>query len=121
VEEWRADSQSIESIGSFVFTALPVNVNSQAMFLVAIGADPELLDTLGIRPAMGHGLQGSGSKVKDPSVLISHRLWTGAFHGDPQVLGRTVVMDGGAYAVAGVLPANFQFPRSDASYFPDDP
>ncbi|SPE41623.1 hypothetical protein SBA3_4480006 [Candidatus Sulfopaludibacter sp. SbA3] len=35
-------SRSLESRGSFVFMALSVNVDSRAMFLVAIGADPEL-------------------------------------------------------------------------------
>jgi len=121
VERWRDDAQSIESIGSFVFTALPVTAGSQAMFVVAIAADPEFLDALGIQPAMGHNLPGRGSKVKDDSVLISHRLWVEAFHSDPNVLGKSIVMDGSASSVAGVLPASFQFPRSDASYFAEEP
>ncbi len=73
-------------MGSFVFSAIPVNVGSQAMFLVAIGADPEFLDSLGIHPALGRNFAGSGSKVKDPSVIISHRLWVEAFQSDPNVL-----------------------------------
>jgi predicted permease len=121
VERWRDESRTLESIGSFVFSALPVTVNSQAMFLVAIGADPELLDTLGVRPAIGRNLPGTGSKLKDPSVLISHRLWTAAFQSDPQVVGRTLIMDGDPATVSGVLPATFQFPRSDASFFADEP
>jgi hypothetical protein len=121
VERWRDESRTFESIGSFVFSALPVNVGTQAMFLVAIGADPEFLATLGVQPAMGRHLAGSGSKLKDPSVIISHRLWVEAFHSDPQVLGRSLTMDGAANIVTGVLPASFQFPRSDASYFPEEP
>jgi len=121
VERWRADSQSLESIGSFVFSAVPVNVGGQAMFLVAIGADPEFLDTLGVRPELGRNFAGSGSKLHDNSVIISHRLWTEAFHSDRQILGRTVIMDGAASTVVGVLPASFQFPRSDASYFAEEP
>ena len=121
VERWRDESRSLESLGSFVFSALPVSVGTQSMYLVAIGADPELLDTLGIRPAMGRNLPGSGSKLKDPSVLISHRIWVEAFHGDPQVVGRSLTMDGSPATVIGVLPASFQFPRSDASYFSEDP
>jgi hypothetical protein len=88
---------------------------------VAIGADPEFLDTLGVQPAMGRNIPGSGSKLKDPSVLISHRLWVRVFHSDPQVIGRAFTMDGSPSIVAGVLPASFQFPRSDASYFSEEP
>ena len=121
VEQWRGEARSLESVGSFVFSALPVTVGPQAMFLVAIGADPEFLDTLGIQPALGRNFSGSGSKQKDASVIISHRLWVEAFHSDPNVLGKAVNMDGEANTVAGVLPASFQFPRSDASFFAEDP
>jgi putative ABC transport system permease protein len=121
VERWRADSRSLESVGSFVFSAMPVTAGTQAMFLVAIGADPEFLSTLGVHPALGRNLPSSGSRQKDPSVIISHRLWVEAFRSDPQVLGRSLDMDGAARTIAGVLPASFQFPRSDASYFAEEP
>jgi putative ABC transport system permease protein len=121
VERWRDESRSLASVGSFVFSALPVSVGTQSMFLVVIGADPELLDTLGLQPAIGRNLPGTGSKVRDPSVLISHRIWVEAFHSDPQVVGHTLTMNGSPAVVAGVLPATFQFPRTDASFFPEDP
>jgi len=120
VEHWRAASHSLASIGSFVFTALPVSIGNRAMFLVAIAADPEFLDTLGVQPALGRNLPGSGSKLKDPGVIISHRLWVDGFASDPQAVGRPLVLDGAASTVIGVLPASFQFPRSDASYFTED-
>ena len=121
VERWRSESHSFDSLGSFVFSALPVNIGSQAMFLVAIGADPELLSTLGIQPTMGRNFAGTGSKVREPSIIISHRLWVDAFQSDPRVLGRSLIMDGDIVTVAGVLPASFQFPRSDAAYSPEAP
>jgi putative ABC transport system permease protein len=121
VEHLRAASRSLESIGSFVFSALPVNVGTRAMYVVAIGADPELLDTLGIQPAIGRNLPGSGSTLKDPSVVISHRLWVDAFQSDPNVIGRTLSMNGDVSTVAGVLPASFQFPRPDTAFSADDP
>jgi putative ABC transport system permease protein len=114
-------SRSLESIGSFVFSALPVNIGSDARFLVAIGADPELLKTLDVQPSIGRNLSGSGSSSKESSVIISHRLWREAFQSDPNVIGRSLVMDGEPCTVVGVLPASFQFPRLDASYFADDP
>jgi len=121
VERWRADSQSIDSIGSFVFTAIPVNVGSRAMFEVAVGADPEFLSTLGIQPALGRNLSGAGSAQKDSSVIISHRFWVDAFASDPNVIGRSVVLAGAVSTVIGVLPTSFQFPRSDGSYFSEEP
>jgi putative ABC transport system permease protein len=121
VEGWHEESRTLESVGSFVFSAFPVTVGGQSHYLVAIGADPELLETLGIQPELGRNLPGRGSKLKDPSVLISHRMWTEMFQQDPQVVGRTLLMNGSPSTVAGVLPAAFQFPRTDASFFSEEP
>lgn len=121
VEAWRRLSASLESIGSFVFTALPLSVGDQSMFPVAIGADQELLTTLGVEPELGHNFSNPGSSHADFSVIISHNLWTGPFHSDPAVIGRSIALDGAPYTVVGVLPAAFQFPRSDAAYFPEQP
>ena len=49
-----------------------VRVSIGAHFLVAVGADPEILDTLRIQPPIVHNLPGSGNKLTNPSVLISH-------------------------------------------------
>jgi putative ABC transport system permease protein len=121
VESWRAGSHSLASIGSFVFMAMPIYAGNQAMFPVAIAADPELLETLGVQPILGRNLPGRGSQLKDSGVIISHRLWMAAFQGDSQVLGRPLTVNGAGSTVIGVLPASFQFPRSDASYFGDEP
>ncbi len=120
VEAWRRLDGSFESIGSFVFTAFPAVVGDQSMHLVAIGADRELLPTLGVEPALGRNFAGSTS-LQDPSVIVSHKLWSQALHGDPDAIGRSILLDGSRCTIVGVLPADFQFPRSDISYFPEDP
>jgi putative ABC transport system permease protein len=121
VEAWRKESNTLESVGSFVFSSLPVSVGDQSMFLVALNADPELLSTLGVYPQAGSNFSGSGSSRKDKSAIISHRIWVEAFHSDPSAIGRTLNVDGELFAVTGILPAMFQFPRLDASFSPDDP
>lgn len=121
VEAWRGESRSLDSIGSFVFSAVPVTVGSDSKFLVTVAADPELLETLGVAPRMGRNLQGSGSSHKSNTTLISHKLWVSAFNSDPDAVGRTLTVDGDLFTVAGVLPSSFQFPRADASYADDQP
>jgi len=120
VEAWRRLNGSFESIGSFVFTAFPAVVGEQPTHLVAIGADRELLPTLGVEPALGRNFAGSTS-LQDPSVIVSHKLWSQALHSDPAAIGRSILLDGSRCTIIGVLPADFQFPRSDVSYFPEDP
>jgi putative ABC transport system permease protein len=44
------------------------------------------------------------------AVILSHSLWQNRFSADPQVLGRTVPVNGESYTIVGVMPPGFQFP-----------
>ncbi len=120
VEAWRAETRALSSIGSFVFTQLPITIGTESLSVVTGAIDPELLSTLGTPAALGSTFAGHGSSRVDLSAIISHAIWTGPFHSDPAVVGRTMLVNGGVYTVVGVLPVDFQFPRADASYFTDD-
>lgn len=43
-------------------------------------------------------------------VVLSHRLWIEKFHGDRQVVGRTIVMNGIPRVITGVMGADFYWP-----------
>lgn len=120
VENYRQETRSLESIGSFVFTQLPLKVGDQSFSIVTAAADPELLRTIGVSPVMGRNFSGGGSAQPDLSAIITHKLWVAAFNSDPAAVGKSVTVDGELYTVIGVLPGTFQIPRSDASYFTED-
>ena len=45
-----------------------------------------------------------------PVVVISDGLWRRAYGADPNVLGRTLRIDGDSFAIIGVLPRGFRHP-----------
>jgi predicted permease len=73
---------------------------------------PDLLPLLGASPALGH-TDDSGN-----SVLLSHALWTRRFAADPAIAGRTIRLNDRQYTVAGVMPPEFQFPKSTDLWLP---
>jgi predicted permease len=77
----------------------------------------EFFDVIGIKPAMGRAFvrddeQGGGGPGGF-KVIISHEFWQKHFGADPNVVGRTIVLDRRQYTVSGVMPAGFQFPISN--------
>jgi hypothetical protein len=70
------------------------------------------LETLGTEPVLGRGFsaaeQSLGSAAR--SVMISHELWNGLLGGDPDAVGRTLVLDGEPFTLVGVLPEGFHYP-----------
>ena len=47
-------------------------------------------------------------------VVLSHGLWRSRFGGDPDILDRTIVLNGEIHTVVGVMPEAFAFPSKGA-------
>ncbi|MBV8672726.1 MAG: ABC transporter permease, partial [Acidobacteriaceae bacterium] len=72
---------------------------------------PSFFGTLGVRPRLGRTFSGDeGRPEGKPVVILGDAIWRTRFGGDPNVVGRTVSLDGTPQTVVGVLPAGVQFP-----------
>ncbi|HPS79481.1 MAG TPA: ABC transporter permease, partial [Thermoanaerobaculaceae bacterium] len=75
---------------------------------------------LGAQAALGRVLQPSdehGSSV----VVLSHGLWARRYGGDPAMVGQSVILDGTAHLVVGVMPPGFAWPAEPQVFVPDPP
>jgi len=69
-----------------------------------------LAAALRVTPAMGRWFTDDEAQGDIRVIVISHGLWTRRFGADPAILGRSVVIDGVAREIVGVMPADFAFP-----------
>ena len=76
----------------------------------AAQASPSLFAVLEIAPLMGRSFSEDEAEQGQPVVVISYGLWQRWFAGTQDVLGQTLMMDGQATEVIGVMPRSFQFP-----------
>jgi predicted permease len=53
-----------------------------------------------------------------PVVIISNRLWRNRFDGSPQILGKSVTLDGVDYTIVGVTPLGFRLEGDADVYTP---
>ncbi|MFN8061299.1 MAG: ABC transporter permease [Vicinamibacterales bacterium] len=69
----------------------------------------EFFPVLGISASAGRLLARSDNVTEGahPVVVLSDAYWTRRFGRDPSAVGRTLVVNGRAYAVVGVAPAGF--------------
>ena len=68
------------------------------------------LELLGIAPLHGRGFsEEEGRAPAAPAaILLGHSLWQRSFGGDPEIVGRSVNLDGSPATVIGVMPAWFR-------------
>ncbi len=65
---------------------------------------------LGVQPALGRAFTPEEGRVPggSPVAVISHGLWQHRFGGDPQALGKSLLLNGQPFTVVGVAPESFK-------------
>jgi len=103
--------------------------NPAAVNLAAEGTTPEryagalvtedFFKVIGIGPVVGAGFTAEHFQPgHDHVTLISQSVWQQRFGGDPNIVGRTVTMNGRTRVVVGVMPAGFQTPAKASFWVP---
>jgi putative ABC transport system permease protein len=82
----------------------------EAERLRGVYVTPGFFDVLGVRPALGRGFTAQeGTPGNERVAVISHELWQERFGGDPEMMGRSIILDGLPHTVVGVMPPRFWF------------
>jgi putative ABC transport system permease protein len=64
---------------------------------------------MGGQPLLGRVfLPAEQEEGKDLVVVLGYGLWQRRFAGDPNIVGKTILLSGRTYSVVGVMPASFQ-------------
>jgi len=73
--------------------------------LLGLHASSALLPALGLGPLLGRNFSADDDRRgSERVVMIGHEIWQRHFNGDSSVLGQTLMLDGAAYTIIGVLP-----------------
>src|SRR6478752_1193894 len=75
----------------------------------ALRVSEDYFKVFGVAPMLGRTFTTAEDLPGAPRVLVlSFGLWQSHFHGDPQILGRGIILGGETYTAIGVLPNSFQ-------------
>jgi len=71
-----------------------------------------LLPMLGMRAELGRLFVADEDQTgRTPTALLSYGTWTRRYGSDPEILGKTITLNGLPYEVVGVMPRSFSLPR----------
>lgn len=103
--------RSAESLAMYSQYEATLTGEGNPVRLSAARATPSLAQVLGTAPVLGRWFTDEeGGAGEPPTVLLSHGLWQDRFGSDPSVVGRTLMLNGVAHEVVGVMPPSFAFP-----------
>jgi len=112
--DWKEAAKSFTSIGAYTFNDVTMTGAGEAQRLTGTSVSADLFPTLGVAPAIGRPFTGDDDRQGAPgTVILAFGFWQSQFAADPNVLGRSLMLDGAPYTVIGVMPRGFHFPASD--------
>jgi predicted permease len=103
--------ESVAAVGTLNRT---VTGDGEPERVLAAYASASLIPMLGVRPAIGRTFTEDEDRDGfDRVAVIGYGLWQRRYGGSPGVVGKTMQLDGIAYTVVGVMPADFRYPSRD--------
>ncbi len=86
-----------------------LNSNDQTDLVTGAIVTGNFFDVLGVRAQLGRVITTEDDKTPGahPVAVISQGLWQGRFAGDPNIIGRQLLLNGNTFTVIGVLPKGF--------------
>jgi predicted permease len=101
--DWKSQNTTFQDINAFTGASFNLATKDQPEYLQGQFTTPGMYRMLGNEFLYGRDfLPEEGTLGKDHEVILLHKLWK-RLGSDPNIVGKTIQMDGTAYTVVGVL------------------
>jgi putative ABC transport system permease protein len=108
--DWRERNQSFQKMAAYRWTGFNLTGGDQPERLSGRQISSELLDVLGVAPAVGRNFRPDEDREgANPVAIISDSLWKRRFGGDQSVLDQSLLLNDQPYQIIGVLPPDFRY------------
>ncbi len=119
---WQKRVSALSELALFRHSAGGVSINptEHPRLIGGLRVTPNFLEILRVKPLMGRDFRPEdGQKGHEDVVILTFGLWQNLFHGEAEVIGKSLRLANVPYQIVGVLPESFRFPkRSVLSAFP---
>jgi putative ABC transport system permease protein len=105
---WYEQNEVFESFGGAAFLSRIANSPDNPEVLSGMRVSLGYLPALQVQPLLGRWFTPEDYRPDSPlPVILSYACWQRRFGGDPDVLGKTILLESLHYVVVGVMPPDF--------------
>ncbi len=109
----RDMTKTMDMVGLYAEDVGVVRGKEGSVSVVTPGVTTNVFRMLGARPLLGRTFtDDEGQAGVANTAVISEGLWRNVFNADPEILNRTIAVNGRPRAVVGVMPRDFRFPEA---------
>jgi putative ABC transport system permease protein len=110
IRNYTRDTHSFTSLGGYQQTGFELSGVGDPASVNAGRFSGGVFPALGVAPFLGRVFTQQEDDQHQQVTVLSYATWQSRFHGDPDVLGKKILLDRKPYLVIGVMPRNFEFP-----------
>ena len=117
--DWTQQNKTFANIGLYRWWSANLTGVDSPERVQGFLLSANFFDTVGVRPFMGRNFSGDeNTPGKDSVAILTYSLWQRRFGGDPNIINKTVTINGASRTVIGVMPAGFNYPKAADIYAP---
>jgi predicted permease len=106
--DWQREAKLFEGMAMFRLRGFALSMNGNAEGILAGGVGTGFFEITQGRPLMGRVfLPEEDDRGRGQVAILSEKFWRSQLGAAPDVVGRTLKLDGVPYTIVGVMPARF--------------
>ncbi|HEX6733076.1 MAG TPA: ABC transporter permease, partial [Pyrinomonadaceae bacterium] len=113
--DYRDQNQTLEQIAAFANIGVSLSGGEKTERLQGVRVSGNLFQLLGVDAGAGRTLFSEDDEPgRRHVVVLTHECWRARFGSDPQLIGKTLNLNGEGYVAVGILPPDFNLPVKEA-------
>jgi predicted permease len=110
LDDYTRAATTLEGLAPFTNWAANLTGHGDAERIEGSRVGGNFFPLLGVSPLLGRLIAPADADANARVVVLTHGFWVRRFAADPRLVGGTIVLNGAAHTVIGVLPPAFVFP-----------
>ena len=114
LEDWSRLNSTFQALNGYYTEDVSESTGILPEKVTRAWVYPHFFEVWQVPPAFGREFNSFEETLHGPNaVIVSDRFWRRRFAADPNVLGKSVRLDGQLFPIIGVMPPYFLFPNRD--------
>jgi predicted permease len=116
--DWQRDTQSFSSLAIYRNQDYNFVGTGEAERLSGYMISADFFPTLAVRPILGRSFRSDDDHPGAmPVVILGGGFWKRKFGSSIEIIGKSIILNGTAYTIVGVIPAGFTFYGHDRDVY----
>ena len=117
--DWQRDNRSFSGLAIYRHMGYVMTGTGESERVRGNLISANFFDVLGVKPVVGRLLAPGEDEVgRAPLIILGGGFWARKFGSDPNIIGRSITLNGQDYSIIGVVPASFDL--AFGGFLPED-